>query len=341
MNPALHAAHELWLQNLRSLVESEVGSAKNDVTSEFLSISEVVRNRVGVIDAVRLADYTLILVPALATDRSAQVGKLTGKLGLTPPEGFLDSFFQAKRFLDEVNQAGSPSIDWVLAPINQEAGCDANGDTIAKTVLAATKKVIVVTQSKGGVDFLHGLIRHPEIHSRIAAWVAYQPPHAGSVLADLAESNVLDSLFDSAVFRLLSGSGQALLDMTTWVRAQYNKVHALEIAALPSKFPIVTLVTKASPVDPAIYAASDKKQFHFLTPFVKTIYDHGGGVNDGIASVRGTCLPGSACINWMDREIDHFESAMDTAPFVSLNESERVTLFRTMIDMAVSRAKAK
>jgi hypothetical protein len=102
----------------------------------------------------------------------------------------------------------------------------------------------------------------------------------------------------------------------------------------------VTLVTTESAVGWTKYLFSVRKaKIAFLAPFVKVISDRGGGPNDGIATIPGTCLPRATC--FFVSGIDHFAAVMNTAPFKTPSPEERVTLFRTMLEMVVRRAKGK
>jgi hypothetical protein len=300
-------------------------------TEEYRALAPVVARRAARADRAALAPYKVLLVPGLATAITAEVGKLTGALHLTPRDGFLAPFHHQIAWM---RKAG---IDFEMVPMSTVAGCEENGRAIAAAIRRSPKKVLLVSQSKGGVDILYALVRHPEVLGRLAGWAAYQPPHAGSILADLILQKGGRRL-TYWLFDLLRGSGLAIEDMTTAARKAFNAKHASAIERIARSLPIVTLVTTESAVGWSRYLFSVRKgQFAFLAPFVKVIAERGGGPNDGIASVAGTCLRHATC--FYIEGIDHFAAVMNTAPFKTLSPETRVTLFRTMLEMVARRAR--
>jgi hypothetical protein len=302
-------------------------------TAEFRSLYPTVARRDARLDRAALAPYKILLVPGLATSYTAQVGHITGLLHLTPKDGFLAPFHHPIQWMRR------QGIDFEMVPMSTVQGCEENGRAIAAAIRRSAKKVILVSQSKGGVDILYGLNRQPDLLSRVAGWVAYQPPHAGSILADI----LLEKPGRRATYWLfdaLEGSGLAVEDMTTRVRAAFNAKYAAQIQAIARAFPVVTLITTESPASWARYLFSvNKSRIAFLAPFVQVIRDRRGGPNDGIATVAGTCLPGAICF-YVDG-IDHFAAVMNTAPFKTLSPEWRVTLFRTMLSMVSRRLRGR
>lgn len=306
-------------------------------TVEFLRIAEGLKGREGSVDQEYLKPYRLLLVPGLVTDVTEEVGKFTEKLRLTPTPGFLSSFFQQREWM------AASHIDFEIAPINRAGTCDENGDAIARAIAESPRPVILVTQSKGGVDTLHGLIRHPEVRAKVAGWVAYQPPHDGSILADMIQDHHALRGPTAAFLSLLRGTGLAIADMSTSSRRAYNEAHRFEIIGLTRTFPIVTLLTTETGASASRYLFGPRASSAFLAPFIPVIaerdralsYSGLAGLNDGIASVHGTCLERSACVYLTG--IDHFDSVMNTAPFKSLASADRVSLFRAMVQMLVHR----
>jgi hypothetical protein len=181
------------------------------------------------------------------------------------------------------------------------------------------------------------LIRHPEVRARIAGWVAYQPPHAGTVLSDLVQNSAELRPTGELVFGMLKGSSFTYQDMERGFRAGFNKTYRDEIERIPREFPIVTLVTSEEGASMDQYLHGDKSKVAFLAPFVGPIAANGGGLNDGIASFEGTCLDGATCAYVPG--IDHFAAVMNTSPYKSITKSERITMFRTLLDMLAHRIR--
>src|SRR5690606_33467270 len=100
------------------------------------------------------------------------------------------------------------------------------------------------------------------------------------------------------------------------------------IEDLTRSLPLITLVTDEEPL-------SSLKDYllgrtSFLSPFVKPIADNGGGLNDGIAMVEGTCLPGGRSCIYL-HGIDHFAAVMNTSPYRTLSTKERLLIFQALL----------
>ena len=304
--------------------------AGENVTDEYQNTLSSIRAQESSLDRQRLSGFTIIFVPGIATDLTRVMGEATGNLGITPGTGFLAPFDQQMDWMIESH------IDFQMAPINREGSCSANGDVIADTIAGAGHPVILITQSKAGVDALYGMIRHPEIRKKIAGWVAYQPPFAGSPLADIVHEKSEFKIPTDLLLKVLGGTSVSYEDMETGIRQQFNHAHQNEIDEISHEFPIVTLITTEDPSTPTEYLFEDKSKFGFLSPFVGPIQERGGGPNDGIALVAGSCLKYASCIYL--HGLDHFAADMDTAPYKTLTRDERIALFRTMLEMLARRA---
>jgi hypothetical protein len=312
------------------LLAATAASASVDVTHRYHELASPKLEEPALFDRIRLKPFRVLLVPGLATDTTESIGRVTGPLGITAPEGFLSAFHQQRRWMDEAG------VDYEVAPINRRGSCDDNGDAIVDAILRSPKPVIVVTQSKGGVDTLHGLVRYPTALGKIAGWVAYQPPLAGSPLADLLQDRRAVRAGSNLLFRLMGGTGLALRDMTTSFRAEYKRLYAPEIERVIRAIPIVTLVTTEYASSWRKYLfAKDRSDVAFLGPFVETIRLRGFGMNDGIATVEGTCLETAHCV-YLDG-IDHFAAVMDTGPFKTLDRQSRVAMFRALLELVSDR----
>ena len=315
------------------ILTSSNALANSNITSEFMAQVNQISERDSAIDRERLKSYQIVLVPGLVTDFTQKVGKVFGWLGITSKDGFLASFFQQSNWMHEA------SIYFEMAPINREGGCDENGEVIARVIATSAKPVILVSQSKAGADIMHALVHHPEIVDNIAGWVAYQPPHAGSILADIMQSETVLKYPSNLFVKTLGGTPLAFTDMTTTYRSKFNFANADRIKALTSAFPIVTLVTTATTVSWERYLLGRNSSFSFLAPFVGVISEHDGGSNDGIATVKGTCIRNSDCVYLTG--IDHFAAVMNTSPFLGPSKVDRIALFRALLELLLNRIETR
>jgi hypothetical protein len=273
-----------------------------------------------------LRNYRLLFLPGLATDITEKAGVLTGKLGLTNPEGFLASFYV------QINWAKSLGIETRMSQINRLGSCDENGKVILEEILASKKPVLIISQSKAGVDFMHGLMttvgQSAKLRHKIKAWIAYQPPFAGSPLADLVNDHIAIDYPTRGLVDLLKGTPLTYKEMSLKFRKNFNYYYEDEIKVITKQIPMTTLVTQTSTVDMMDYLENPSRN-NFLGPLVNLIESKYHLPNDGIAIVPGTCIDGSNC--YFKYNVDHFNAVMDTSPYSGFNISERLQIFKFLL----------
>jgi hypothetical protein len=284
----------------------------------------LIQNEINLIG--ELKKYRLLFLPGLATDITEHAGVITGGLGLTNSEGFLASFYV------QLNWAKSIGLDARMSKINRVGSCDENGKVILQEILNSPKEVIIISQSKAGVDFIHGLMsslgQSDKIRKKLKLWLAYQPPMAGSPLADLVNSNLALDYPTRLLVELLKGSPLTYKEMSLKFRKNFNYYYEEELKKLTSEINMTTLVTQSGPVDIFDYLENPNRNA-FLGPLVNLIETKYHYPNDGIAIVKGTCIDGSKC--FYKYNVDHFNAVMDTAPYSGLNISERLQLFKFLL----------
>lgn len=271
----------------------------------------------------QLKNVKILLVPGLATDLTEKTGQITGYLHLTRAEGFLAPFHQQKIWLK------SQGIDFEMVNINRVGGCQENAKTISNAIEKSTKPVVLITQSKGGIDTLHALVKNKKLHSKIVRWLAYQPPVLGTPLADLVNEYKLLSLPTDGLINLLEGTPFTYKDMTTTYRENYFQLYENDILEITKKIPTTVLVTFEEERDLSTYLTTAPEKNPFLSPLVKVIHLETRESNDGIALMRGTCLPGAKC--FIKGGIDHFAAVMDTYPFKGITPIERLRLMQFLL----------
>jgi hypothetical protein len=112
--------------------------------------------------------------------------------------------------------------------------------------------------------------------------------------------------------------------MRTDFRRAYMRDHEEQWRSIVARVPIVTLLTDDVPLaDTKEYLLvpfrrTQNTHVSFLAPFVGPIHDHGGGTNDGIAMVEGTCIEGGKECVYL-HGIDHFAAVRNTSPWRTLS----------------------
>lgn len=270
-----------------------------------------------------LKAYKILLVPGLATDLTQKAGEITGLLGLTNAKGFLAPFYAQMAWLRSVG------LDISMVSVNRVGGCMENGEVIANAIATSSKPVVLITQSKGGVDALHGLLRFPHLQKKIKKWIAYQPPILGTPLANIVQENLTLNKPVDGLLALLKGTALTYEDMTTVYRTNYFTLFESEIKKLVESVPTTILVTLEKPANFASYLLEHPSKNAFLSPLVPVITNYNKEINDGIAMVKGTCLEKARCF-FLDN-VDHFAAVMDTAPYKGLSKEARVGLMQYLL----------
>ena len=277
--------------------------------------------------------YQIFFVQGLSTDVTHKLGSILGPV-ISEQEGLLSPFYQQKKLLDELN------IPSAFIPLNPNDGCAKNGETIARFLslkASQKKKVILITQSKAGPDVLHALVKYPDMMKYVAGWIAYQPPHSGTYLAEAPTNGPVRKGLINLLYKTLKGSGLAITEMRRDFRQTFMKKHADKVSTIYSRIPVITLVTDDLPLTEsgsiyqylAVPFFGQSDEISFLSPFVGPIDRNGGGLNDGIATVDGTCLLKSDCIYL--HGIDHFAAVMNTSPYKTLSKEERLLVFQALL----------
>lgn len=306
-------------------------------TTAFKTVYKAVEEGQESLKKEDLLKYQVVFVQGLSTDLTHKLGLHLGPI-ISEQAGFLSPFYQQKKFLKRIG------VDSFFAPINPNESCEQNGKVIANFInrrfAASRKKIILITQSKAGPDVLHGLMGNPEAIQKIAGWIAYQPPHGGTLLADVPTSGRVRNEFIHLLFRTLKGSGLAIAQMRRDYRRSFMGKYKGEISSLLKHVPTVTLVTDDLPLNHPetgslidfllIPVKGQSDTISFLAPFVRPLAEDGGGLNDGIATVNGTCLSGGRSCVYL-HGIDHFAAVMNTSPYKTLSEKEREILFQSLL----------
>lgn len=202
-----------------------------------------------------IKDYTILLVPgflaqiydavskeanALSTESlinaakkipliGGEVASLIPRLGLPVDEDSGKSFFaQEKAF----HERDIDCVDMVQYPaFSSQNGVEANGAVIRKALgKMGSRKVLIVSHSKGGLDTLDALINADDsLLATVHGWLSLQAPFLGSPLAD-AGSGVLPINLGAVT--------RALEDIHVSVRRPYMKRLEGDITSLLQRIPV-------------------------------------------------------------------------------------------------------
>lgn len=155
------------------------------------------------------------------------------------PGGYFDDQIS---WLEDPEASGA-ALDVRRARMETEGGIAGNRERLAEMIRGIDKPVILIGHSKGGLEILDLLVRHPELRGKIVAWAALQSPFLGSPVADLASGTPALRVPLEAGLRLLGGGGESLRDLSTAGRRAYHELHRQQVAAALSSTPHLLLVT--------------------------------------------------------------------------------------------------
>jgi hypothetical protein len=129
---------------------------------------------------------------------------------------------------------------------------------------SSNRYVLLIGHSKGGLEILETLLRHPEFHGNILGIITYQSPFKGSPLSDyflkLKKFHKVLPLTDA----LFEANIKTIIDLSTDYRHEYLETNKNEIQELVEKIPFVSVGAriKGSPFFPRFFA---RKVFEDVT----------------------------------------------------------------------------
>ena len=158
---------------------------------------------------------------------------------------FIGNYFHPQIKFLESHGITNYSILW-----STELSCEAMSEKI-KVVADAHEKILVVTHSKGGIDFLTFLVNNPTYKSKLRGWLCMQAPIQGSPFADFLFSYKIIRYPLYVPVLLFGGECRALEQLTSKYRKKFMKENNEQIDNILAQKNIIFLATsvelKSSP----------------------------------------------------------------------------------------------
>jgi hypothetical protein len=177
--------------------------------------------------ACRIRASRILFVPALFSGIALQASRLKLVDYLT----------------EQVRQLRHEGFEADIAEIDTTARIADNADRLAGLLESDHRPTWIVTHSKGGLDFLHTLIAHPEVARFVDGWIAFQSPFMGSPVADVACRSVRARKLSGSALKLIGRDLDLIDDLRTDMRAQYIDEHAAKVATIVRDIPVVCVPT--------------------------------------------------------------------------------------------------
>ncbi len=249
--------------------------------------------------------------PQLPGEAKDHVYLLVGGLFTNQYPGYMDGN------LKSLKQAG---LEARRVGIDTSASVETNAKAIRDAVLEASKggkKVVLVGQSKGGVDATAALSLYPELKGRVRAVVAMQAPYGGTPIAsDLRNCPELKPLLKQVIGSVMKGDVKSLLDLSYEARRDFVSAHPY-----PSDVPTVSLATSRD---------SLKSIVDVTARYMRERY---GIASDGLVPQADAEIPGSRVVRLSD--MDHAESVLKGVPGFPNYQPEPLTL--ALIGLALEK----
>lgn len=238
----------------------------------------------------------------LPAEANQHVYLMVGGLFTNQYPGYMDA---------NTNALKGKGLDTRRVAINTESGVEANAATIRDAIMSATqdgRKVVLVGQSKGGVDVTAALALYPELKGRVRAVVSMQAPYGGTpVSSDLNNCPELKPLLNRVVGGLMKGDAKSLSDLSYESRREFVGQHPY-----PTDIPTVSLATSRRSIKSVVDATAGYLQQRY------------GLASDGLVPRADAEIPGSRVVRLDD--MDHAESVMKGVRGFANYQPEGVTL---------------
>lgn len=231
--------------------------------------------------------------------------------------GLTDYFSRQEEWLAE------QGMDMQMARSNTAASAADNAAWIATYVDSSPTPLCLITHSKGGVDVLTFLLNADDDQlSKVACWIALQPPLGGSPIADQVLASGDASAVSARSLSLLGGSLEALRDLGTQRRQKILVEHDKDIEDLARRIPILSVAGRFSP-DTWLDAG-----FPYTIPHAWL--DGHGQENDGLVPVSSAQLPHTPYV--LIDAADHGATIRDATPLANDAGIFLKALFAVMLE---------
>lgn len=161
----------------------------------------------------KLKDVTVVLLPGILSETAID--------GSKQPLNF--SLIVGDYFKDTMNWLDSLGINNKRIIVESEDTVDKNSKHIAKELKKIKGELLVLSHSKGGVEFLNVLLENSDIRKRTKGWVAMQTPFYGAYIADFFADTTIINIGTRWVFSFFGGSIDGLKSLSPRVQVEFQK----------------------------------------------------------------------------------------------------------------------
>ncbi len=230
-------------------------------------------------------------------------------------------------FHDYMNTLDELKLPYKRIVVESENPVDKNAIYIKKELDKIDGKVLVISHSKGGLEFLEVLVNHPEMANRVVGWVSMQSPYRGSVLADYFLEGTITNNVMGWLFSILGGEQSGLSSVGTDERVKYMKDNHAKINKILGELNYLQFITYINDLEGRETLLEISRNF---------ILDR-AGKNDGMVDLKSSLLENYRHI--IINDVDHLATVLDQGNLEFIkdeNESwrfDRKKHFRALIHL--------
>jgi pimeloyl-ACP methyl ester carboxylesterase len=251
----------------------------------------------------KLRQHQVILVRGIVADSTQEIA--------------VGYYAEQKRVLSSLG------ISYTWVPIQTFGTVDANGEQVARAIRAATKPVILIGHSQGGLTTLHALLKYPELQKKVAVWIPIQGPMLGTPLNALLRDQIGDPEILYEAMRRLGGTKESVDELEPDARVKYFEKYKTELEGV-KKLNVICITS---------FINDTPNWLDTVFESTRDIQAKAGYPNDGLVTWRSAVLPGTSFISIP--EMDHLKPVFGP----SLFRQFRTDLTKTLLVMAADRIR--
>lgn len=255
--------------------------------------------------AADYADSTLLFVPGFLADLLMATDKESLKQEIRKFTIFGTYFDEQMEWLASHT---APAPDFARLAVESQAVPEVNFEIIAEGVRAASRPVLLIAHSKGGIDCLEWLLEEnrkkasESLIGKVQGLITIQTPFFGSPIAGYIVANRVLRKLTTRSLEQLGGSPAALESLSRRWRCRFYNRRRDEIAALLKKVPVFCFGSS--------HPRGPEKNAYPLIETARNVMERMHIPNDGLVPLHSSVLPGAAFVRM--EGVDHAAPVMPT-----------------------------
>lgn len=131
--------------------------------------------------------------------------------------------------------------DFEILNINSFANVKFNSEIVKEGILTASKPIIIIAHSMGGLDTMLALINNPDLISKVKGIITFQTPFKGSPAADYLHKRKVTRFCMQTILNI-KGDISTLENLRTTDREDFLRNNFDALASIINSIPIINIV---------------------------------------------------------------------------------------------------